>query len=60
VIYQIFIDPNDVATEVLSNVVRRQGISEAKKFGYLNICANFFTKEAMAGLNYTIDEILCW
>jgi len=53
-------DPNDVATEVLSNIVRRLGVSEAKKFGYLNACANFFTKEAIDGLNYTFDEILCW
>ncbi|XP_065337651.1 rapamycin-insensitive companion of mTOR isoform X2 [Cloeon dipterum] len=52
-------DPNEMTTEILSNITRRQGISEAKKFGYLNACTNFFTKENLANLNYTFDEILC-
>ncbi|XP_059471780.1 rapamycin-insensitive companion of mTOR [Neocloeon triangulifer] len=52
-------DPNEMTTEILVNISRRLGISEAKKFGYLNACTNFFTKEVLANLSYNFDEILC-
>ncbi|CAG2065388.1 unnamed protein product, partial [Timema podura] len=55
-------DACECAREILSNVCKKQGLTEGKKFGYLNAFVKLIirTDVGAGDLGYTIEEIQCW
>ena len=53
--------PADNLQEILSNIVKKDGISKEKKLGYFNAFVRFSHRYgAKLSSNYSHDEILCW
>ena len=54
-------DANDNTWEILTNICRKEGLTEGKRFNYLNEFVKLLIKlEGYDGLDYSIEELQCW
>ena len=59
---QLFLDANENAREILSCICKKQGLTEGKRFSYLNAFVKLVTKSDVwaGGLGYSVEELQYW
>lgn len=55
-------DINENAYEILTNLIKKQGLTNGKKLGYLNIFAKLVEQAGSGNEKFTMikEDMLCW
>jgi len=62
VVIGLILDANENAREILTSICKKQGLTEGKRFSYLNAFVKLVTKSEVGdrGLGYSVEELQCW